>query len=101
LVHRAMHELGIPLIHRGRDNSGGSVFAERDPSRRFVAPFALRSLPGHFVNMQACASRHGQMTHILDTPTPNNICWSVSHRLWVSKMKGRVQNSSDSLLADI
>jgi hypothetical protein len=39
LIHQAMYELGIPLIHRGRDNSGGSIFTEKDPSRTFVPPF--------------------------------------------------------------
>jgi hypothetical protein len=43
-----MHELGVPVIHRGRDNSGGSVFTEKDPTKTFVAPFSLEEFARTF-----------------------------------------------------
>jgi hypothetical protein len=38
-----MHELGIPLIHKGRDNSGGSAFSESERGVSFEAPWAIEA----------------------------------------------------------
>jgi hypothetical protein len=45
LVHRLMHELKIPISHRGRDNSGGSPFTENEAGRPFEPPFS----PAEFI----------------------------------------------------